>query len=229
MAETDERSRGGGSGGRVFTNGAVMHPGTRRSVGAYAVWVDGGRAGSGARWTRTGRITNQTMELAGALAGLEAIDAAAEAAAAAACETREGAAGCEQPRGGASDSGGSGEEPATLYTSSHYVMNCMTRWLPRWEATGWVTKQRRPVQNGEIVRKMAEIVRRRPVRFVRVEEARCRFGSPEDRERDPVDDGMGRVWDMIVTASEASAPTGLTKRKDVRCVWNSLEGYSRHD
>ena len=207
MAATDERGTdtgwtGTGRGGRVFTNGAVMHPGTRRSVGAYAVWVEGGRAGSGARWTRTGRITNQTMELAGALAGLEAIDAAAEAAAAAA------AASCEP------------QEPATLYTSSHYVMNCMTRWLPRWEATGWVTKQRRPVQNGEIVRKMAEIVRRRPVRFVRVEEARCRFGSPEDRERDPVDDGMGRVWDMIVTASEASAPTGLTKRKDVRCVWN---------
>jgi hypothetical protein len=92
------------------------------------------------------------MELAAAHAGLQAIDAI--------MENDEVVAPTPTPTPTPTRT-----PPPKLYTASSYVMSCMTKWLSRWEKTGWITKQRRAVQNGETLRKMAEIAHRRDARF----------------------------------------------------------------
>ncbi len=37
-----------------------------------------------------------------------------------------------------------------LYTDSRYVMDGITRWLPRWKANGWRTADKKPVKNGDL-------------------------------------------------------------------------------
>jgi ribonuclease HI len=207
-------------------------------MGAYSVWVMPGHAHNVARWTRDGHITNQTMELAGALAGLEAIAAIATAAAAAAA-----AAATATPF------------RAALHTTSHYVMCCMTRWLPRWERTGWITKQRRQVQNGDVLRRMAAILRTCVVRFVYVaivdligtRTTTPPSTSPGDEEREhPIEEpepdqgggdhrpggyetdegrgarvlgGMGHARQLLVDVSVDGANSGCSKRRNVLCSW----------
>ena len=34
-----------------------------------------------------------------------------------------------------------------LHTDSRYVMDGLTRWLPRWKANGWKTSDKKPVKN----------------------------------------------------------------------------------
>ena len=58
---------------RVYTDGLSVYSGTKKHVGAYAVWIAEGHPDNDAWWTREGRVTNQTMELAGVLAGLEVV------------------------------------------------------------------------------------------------------------------------------------------------------------
>jgi ribonuclease HI len=38
----------------------------------------------------------------------------------------------------------------TLYTDSRYVMDGLTRWLPRWKANGWKTADKKPVKNADL-------------------------------------------------------------------------------
>jgi ribonuclease HI len=37
-----------------------------------------------------------------------------------------------------------------LYTDSRYVMDGLTRWLPRWKANGWKTADKKPVKNADL-------------------------------------------------------------------------------
>jgi ribonuclease HI len=37
-----------------------------------------------------------------------------------------------------------------LYTDSRYVMDGITKWLPRWKANGWRTADKKPVKNGDL-------------------------------------------------------------------------------
>ena len=37
-----------------------------------------------------------------------------------------------------------------LYTDSRYVMDGITKWMPRWKANGWRTTDKKPVKNGDL-------------------------------------------------------------------------------
>jgi len=39
-----------------------------------------------------------------------------------------------------------------LYTDSRYVMDGLTKWLPRWKANGWKTADKKPVKNDDLWR-----------------------------------------------------------------------------
>ncbi|MDH3420613.1 MAG: ribonuclease HI, partial [Gammaproteobacteria bacterium] len=45
-----------------------------------------------------------------------------------------------------------------LYTDSVYVRSGIMEWLPRWEARGWRTANRKPVKNQDLWRRLAEAV-----------------------------------------------------------------------
>ena len=171
---------------RVYTDGVCLYAGSKRRIGAFAACVEGGA--TVAQWTRTGRVTNQTMELAGALAGLEALSA-------------------------------SGAASGELHTTSHYVMSCMTRWLARWESTGWITKQRRPVMNGDALRRMADIVRAIDVTFVRVQVRDVVNAVGGEGDRDALS-GMREARRLLEAAAHDGMQSGFEKRHNVLCAWS---------
>ncbi len=37
-----------------------------------------------------------------------------------------------------------------IHTDSRYVMDGITRWMPRWKTNGWKTSDRKPVKNGDL-------------------------------------------------------------------------------
>ena len=172
---------------RVYTYGRSVGSGSRRRIGGYAFAPHAGDVegplASAAHWVTSGRITNQLMELAAAAAALRAIDQA------------------QLPC-----------RPVVLVTTSHYVMNCMTLWLPRWERTGWVTKQQRIVQNCGTLREMAQISYRFGVQFERQDPA---IGQSDDS----IDPGLVRVKRMVDSAIQEADQSGCSKRHDVMCVW----------
>lgn len=63
------------------------------------------------------------------------------------------------------------KKPSTvvLYTDSRYVMDGLTKWLPRWKRNGWKTTDKKPVKNGELWRTLDEAASRHDVvwRWVR--------------------------------------------------------------
>ena len=107
----------------------------------------------------------------------------------------------------------------------------MIKWLPRWERTGWITKQRRAVQNGDMLRKMAEIKHRHDVDFEFVsivDLIGTRPAAEGDRLPQHVRDGMANARQLLVdatssTGGESSTPTasttGCSKRRNVLCTW----------
>jgi ribonuclease HI len=56
-----------------------------------------------------------------------------------------------------------------LYTDSRYVMDGLTKWLPRWKANGWKTTDKKPVKNDDLWRALDEAASRHDVvwRWVR--------------------------------------------------------------
>ena len=44
-----------------------------------------------------------------------------------------------------------------LYTDSRYVMDGLTKWLPRWKANGWKTANKKPVKNEDLWRMLDEV------------------------------------------------------------------------
>jgi ribonuclease HI len=38
----------------------------------------------------------------------------------------------------------------TLHTDSRYLLDGVTRWLPRWKANGWKTADKKPVKNADL-------------------------------------------------------------------------------
>jgi ribonuclease HI len=63
------------------------------------------------------------------------------------------------------------KRPSTvvLHTDSRYVMDGLTKWLPRWKANGWKTTDKKPVKNDDLWRALDEAVARHDVawRWVR--------------------------------------------------------------
>ena len=52
---------------------------------------------------------------------------------------------------------------ATIYTDSRYVMDGLTKWLPRWKANGWKTADKKPVKNEDLWRALEQAVERHDV------------------------------------------------------------------
>ena len=48
------------------------------------------------------------------------------------------------------------KKPSTvmLYTDSRYVMDGLTKWLPRWKQNGWKTAAKKPVENQDLWREL---------------------------------------------------------------------------
>jgi ribonuclease HI len=44
-----------------------------------------------------------------------------------------------------------------LYTDSRYVMDGLTKWLPRWKANGWKTANKKPVKNEDLWRMLDDV------------------------------------------------------------------------
>jgi len=193
----------------------------------------------GASWTSSGRITNQLMELAAAYVGLVAIErffdggggdggggGGNDVAPPRSLDVQENAHGSRQElggrppgTGGAGAGAGAGAGSArpsrsvVLVTTSHYVMSCMTHWLPRWQRTGWITKQQRVVQNHEVLKKMASIASRFRVSFERVDPG---IGAaPTEGPR-----GLALVKSMVEGVLHDAQHAGCSKRHDVLCVWS---------
>ena len=120
----------------VFTDGSCFYTGTKHPIGGIGVFLCEGHEQNRGRSIRDGRITNQTMELMAALAGLHAIERLWKPG-----------------------------DAAVIYSDSIYVMNCMTNWILRWEVNGWVTKNKRLVQNAATLQIMSPIVKACNVTF----------------------------------------------------------------
>ena len=55
--------------------------------------------------------------------------------------------------------------PVTLYTDSRYVMDGLTKWLPRWKANGWKTADKKPVKNSDLWRALDEAAQRHQIEW----------------------------------------------------------------
>jgi ribonuclease HI len=62
-----------------------------------------------------------------------------------------------------------GARTVTIYTDSQYVMDGLTKWLPRWKKNGWKTADKKPVKNADLWRALEEATLRHDViwRWVR--------------------------------------------------------------
>jgi ribonuclease HI len=52
------------------------------------------------------------------------------------------------------------ESDVVIYTDSRYVMDGVTRWMPRWKLNGWRTADRKPVKNDDLWRALDAAVAR---------------------------------------------------------------------
>ena len=187
---------------RIFTDGMSLHSGSKSHLGVYSVWVENNHEGNHARWTKEGVITNQSMELAGVNAGLETLR---------------------------------NLQPVTtttrniIYSTSHYVLNCMTKWLPRWEKTGWITKQKRRVHNGVMLRHMADISTEYNVEFVRVPpdalrrmETSSLSSSSLSLDIDPlIIEGMRSAREALIEVAAECNHSGCSKQRgQITCEWS---------
>ena len=179
---------------RIYTDGMGVHAGTKSHMGVYSVWIENNHPANNSWWSKEGEITNQSMELAGVNAGLNAILRMKNNLS----KTRN-----------------------IVYSTSHYVMNCMTKWLPRWERTGWITKQKRVVHNRAILKNMADIAREHNVEFVRVPPELLNDEAVGPNSIDQVIiDGMKNARKALMDAANEGSQTGCVKKRGgVTCEW----------
>lgn len=50
-----------------------------------------------------------------------------------------------------------------LHTDSKYVMDGLTRWLPRWKSNGWKTADKKPVKNSDLWQRLDEATQRHDI------------------------------------------------------------------
>ena len=53
-----------------------------------------------------------------------------------------------------------------LHTDSAYLRGGITRWLPNWKRTGWMTAARQPVKNADLWRRLEATVERHEVEWL---------------------------------------------------------------
>jgi ribonuclease HI len=79
-----------------------------------------------------------------------------------------------------------------LTTDSQYVMHGVEQWLPRWQANGWRTADRKPVKNQDLWQRLAEAMQPHRIRW---QWTRGHAGHAENE----------RVDDLARTAARAAA------------------------
>lgn len=131
----------------VWVDGAVYNAGTRMQVGALGIFVADAHPENKSIFvhdvcTPPFKLTNQYMELCAARAGLETAVRII-------------------------DMLGHKLHP-TVYTTSVHVINCMTNWVNIWERTGYVTKNKRPVQHTDFIRNLRRLQQASGGQFVRI-------------------------------------------------------------
>ncbi len=68
-----------------------------------------------------------------------------------------------------------------LHTDSRYVMDGLTKWMPKWKANGWKTSDKKPVKNEDLWRALDEAVSRHKVAWKWVA---GHSGHPENERAD---------------------------------------------
>ena len=53
----------------------------------------------------------------------------------------------------------------TLHTDSKYVMDGLTKWLPKWKRNGWKTADKKPVKNDDLWRALEDACSRHDVKW----------------------------------------------------------------
>ena len=71
--------------------------------------------------------------------------------------------------------------PVFIHTDSRYVMDGLTKWLPRWKANGWKTADKKPVKNAELWLRLDEAASRHRTTWHWV---RGHAGHPENERAD---------------------------------------------
>src|SRR6185437_123382 len=74
-----------------------------------------------------------------------------------------------------------GPSTITLHTDSRYVLDGATQWLPRWQANGWRTADKKPVKNADLWRELAAAVAPHAISWRWV---RGHSGHPENERAD---------------------------------------------
>jgi ribonuclease HI len=90
-----------------------------------------------------------------------------------------------------------------LYTDSVYVRDGITKWLPRWQANGWLTAAKQPVKNVDLWQLLDAAVRRHDVQWHWV---KGHNGHPENERADRL------AARGLREALAAPAPTGEPSR-----------------
>ncbi|PZS40952.1 MAG: ribonuclease HI [Pseudonocardiales bacterium] len=68
-----------------------------------------------------------------------------------------------------------------LHTDSRYVLDGVTRWLPRWKSNGWQTAAKQPVKNGDLWQRLDAAVYRHQVQWFWV---KGHAGHPDNERAD---------------------------------------------
>ena len=68
-----------------------------------------------------------------------------------------------------------------VYTDSRYVMDGITRWMPRWKLNGWRTTDKKPVKNDDLWRALEAATERHRTRWKWVA---GHSGHPENERAD---------------------------------------------
>jgi ribonuclease HI len=58
-----------------------------------------------------------------------------------------------------------GPSVVTLHTDSKYVMDGLTKWLPKWKRNGWKTADKKPVKNDDLWRALDDACSRHDVKW----------------------------------------------------------------
>lgn len=45
-----------------------------------------------------------------------------------------------------------------VYTDSKYSIDCLTKWIKRWQTNGWITSKKQPVMNMDLIKPIDELL-----------------------------------------------------------------------
>jgi len=55
-----------------------------------------------------------------------------------------------------------------VYTDSTYSIDCTTKWIAGWKRNGWLTAQKKPVKNVDIIKPICDMIDKGGITFVHV-------------------------------------------------------------